>query len=184
MKIMAEQALLGIPNPLFSPTILRFATVFGYSYRPRFDLIVNLFAKNAFFRNSIEIFGGTQWRPNIHVSDVARAIIKTLEAPMDKVSRQIYNVGNDEENHNVNGLANLALEVFPETRVKRNKGTRDPRNYKISCDKIRKEIGYSAEISVRDGLKELRAIFEKGEIKNPDESFYSNIESLKEFVGK
>jgi nucleoside-diphosphate-sugar epimerase len=180
MKIMAEQALMGIPNPLFAPTILRLATVFGYSYRPRFDLVVNTFAKNAFFKGHIEVAGGNQWRPNVHVYDVARAIVKTLEAPIDRVSRQTFNVGSMSENYTINCLAELTGRVFSGVKTKHTGGAADLRNYRINSDKIEKKLGFSAGISVLEGLKRLKSVFQKGEIESPDALRYSNIEALKE----
>lgn len=180
MKIMSEQVVLGITNPLFAPTILRFATVFGFSYRPRFDLVVNAFAKNAFLRKYIEVFGGSQWRPNVHVRDVGRAIIQILSAPIDKVSRQVFNVGSNKENYTINELTGLTLQVFPEVTVKQNSSVQDLRNYKVDFSKIEEMLGFRAQVSVLDGLKELKAVFEKGEIKNLDHPRYSNIEAIKE----
>lgn len=182
MKIMAEQALLGITNPLFAPTILRLATVFGYSYRPRFDLIINTFAKNAFFKKSIEVFGGDQWRPNVHVTDVANAIVKILEAPIDKISRQIFNVGNGKENYRIKELADLTRDIFPGINVIQSAAARDIRNYRVAFDKIEKIVGYTAEKTVREGLNELKSVFEKGLVKDPDDSVYSNIEAIKKIV--
>jgi len=179
---MSEQAVLGISNPLFAPTILRLGTVFGHSHRPRFDLVVNAFAKNAFFKNQIEVFGGDQWRPNVHVDDVSGAIIKVLEAPIEKVSRKIFNVGGSKQNHTVNEIAALTKGVFPEMEIKRSKNLEDTRNYKVDFGKIEKTLGYRANVSVLDGLKDLKSVFEKGEIKNPEDFKYSNIEAIKELV--
>ena len=91
---MSEKSLLSQSNILFSPTILRLGTVYGSSIRNRFDLVLNIFAKDAYFKSKINIFGGNQWRPNIHVDDVASGIIKVLEAPLNKVERQIFNLSN------------------------------------------------------------------------------------------
>ncbi len=183
MKIMSEQALLGIDNQLFAPTVLRLATVFGYSYRPRFDLVVNSFAKNAFFNKNIEVYGGKQWRPNIHVSDVARAIMMVLEAPIEKVSRQIFNVGSTSENYTIEGLADLTSQIFPGLKINKKSGSVDPRNYRVDFGKIEKALGYRTSTSVLDGLKELKSVFEKGEVKDPDDLRYSNIEALKQVDG-
>jgi len=180
MKIAAEQALLNISNPFFAPTILRLATVFGYSYRPRFDLVVNTFAKNAFFNKHIEVFGGDQWRPNVHVSDVAKAIIKTLDAPIQKVSRETFNVGSTEGNHTINQLAEAAVKVFCGARLERKKNLSDSRNYRIDFSKMEDILGYRAKITVLDGLEELKAVFKKGEIKEAEDLRYSNIKALKE----
>lgn len=184
MKILAEQALMNMENPLFSPTILRLATVFGYSYRPRFDLVINSFAKNAFFKKEIEVFGGEQWRPNVHVGDVANAIITVLESPIDKVAGQIFNVGSISGNYRIKEIADLVLKIFPDTHLTHNSKTTDQRNYRVDFAKIEKAIGYRAKFCVIDGLKELKGVFERKEITNPDDPSYSNIEAIKEFVHK
>ncbi|MCK4788066.1 MAG: NAD-dependent epimerase/dehydratase family protein [Desulfobacteraceae bacterium] len=181
MKILAERALLGVSSPLFMPTVLRLPTVFGYSYRPRFDLVVNAFAKDAFFRKYIEVFGGKQWRPNVHVRDVARAVIKTLEAPIDRVSRRVFNAGSSKENYTINELAELTSQVFPEVEIRRNKSLLDQRSYRVDFSEFEKILGYHAQIDVLEGLKELKSAFEKGEIENPDDLQYSNVEALRGF---
>ena len=89
IKTMSEKALFSQSNYFFSPTILRLATVCGPSPRNRFDLVVNTFARNAFFAEEINVHGGNQWRPNVHVDDVAKAIIRIIEAPLEKVEKQI-----------------------------------------------------------------------------------------------
>lgn len=183
MKILSEQALLGMDGSLFAPTILRLATAFGSSYRPRFDLVVNAFAKNAYFKRRIEVFGGNQWRPNVHVGDVARAIIDVLESPLEKVSRQIFNVGSNRENYTIDQISDLVSSVFPDTAVTRKSESVDPRNYKVDFSKMERALGYGARMTVRDGLQELKSVFERGEIENPDDLRYSNIEALKEYDG-
>ncbi len=78
MKIASENALMEACDENFVPTILRLSTVFGFSYRPRFDLIVNLLTAKAMQEGKITIFGGDQWRPNVHVADVADTILRLL----------------------------------------------------------------------------------------------------------
>jgi len=185
MKILSEQAMLVQYNPLFSPTILRLATVFGNSYRPRFDLVVNTFAKEAYFNKSIEVWGGNQWRPNVHVRDVAQAIITVLKAPLEKVRKQIFNVGRNSENYTINELATLAKQVFPDCKIERNDDSVDNRNYKIGFGKIEEHLGYRAQLTVIDGLNELKEVFDSGAISAPDDERYSNISALRgHFNGK
>ena len=92
IKIMSEQSLLSYSSKNFSPTILRLATVYGSSFRQRFDLVVNTFIKNAYFKKKIIVDGdGKQLRPNVHVEDVADSIIRVIKAPTKKVKNQIFN---------------------------------------------------------------------------------------------
>ena len=181
MKVLSEQAVFNQLNPLFSPTILRFATVFGHSFRPRFDLVVNTFAKNAFFNRPITVYGGDQWRPNIHVRDVAQAIVRVLESPIEKVKKQVFNIGSNNENHTINEIASLTKEVFPEIKIHIRNNEVDKRNYRVDFGKMKKILNYQPQVSVLEGLKELKKVFEEGLIAQPDNVLYNNIEFLTQF---
>ena len=95
-KIKTEEGILSLSDDNFSPCILRMGTLYGLSPRMRFDLVVNVLTMKALTEKKIKIFGGDQWRPLVHVSDVARAIVLVLKAPISKVGNQIFNVGNNE----------------------------------------------------------------------------------------
>src|SRR5216110_3646785 len=83
------------------PVALRLATVFGLSPRMRFDLVVNTLTVRAVVDGKIAIFGGNQWRPNVHCRDAARAFIRALEAPAGLVAGEVFNVGGDDLNHTI-----------------------------------------------------------------------------------
>ena len=92
-KIDSErEALPGLRDNFFV-TILRFATVFGDSRRPRFDLVGNLFTAQAMTDGLITVIGPDQFRPFIHVRDLARSIAMVLAADTDQMQNQIFNVG-------------------------------------------------------------------------------------------
>ena len=178
MKILSEQVLFNQLNPLFSPTILRLSTVFGYSLRPRFDLVVNTFAKNAFFDSKLTIFGGDQWRPNVHVKDVADAIIKVINAPLAKVKKEVFNVGGNSENYTINDIAEMTRNVFSDCKVFANYENIDKRNYKVDCSKIQNILDFQTGYTVLDGLQELKKIFNSGILVDENNNKYSNIKSL------
>jgi len=104
-KLQSEQVLLDERSKSFHPTILRFATVFGLSARPRFDLVVNLLTAKAVQEGVITIFNGEQWRPFIHVQDVAQAVVEVFLAPLKSVSGEIFNVGDDRLNYTLKQIA-------------------------------------------------------------------------------
>ena len=180
MKILSEQILFNQLNPLFSPTILRLATVFGHSHRPRFDLVVNTFAKNAYFDDSLTIYGGDQWRPNVHVKDVARTIVKIIDSPLEKVKKEIFNVGGNAANHTIKDIADMTSKVFSNCTVLIENKKVDKRNYRVDFSKIHNVLGFEPEISVLQGLNELKKIFESGFIKESNNKKYSNIKYLME----
>src|SRR5262249_41246420 len=92
-KVDSERALLDAASDRFHPTILRFATVFGLGYRPRFDLVVNLLTAKARQEHVITVYNGEQWRPFIHVRDLVDAVVRVMEAPTHLVGGEIFNVG-------------------------------------------------------------------------------------------
>ncbi len=172
-KVDSERALLEARTDTFHPTILRFATVFGLSYRPRFDLVVNLLSAKAAQEGVITIYNGQQWRPFIHVRDLVEAVMLVLESPARLVAGQIINVGDSRLNYTLSQVAEAIGEVFPETRVERVDNS-DSRNYRVSFKKIEEYLGFHAGYSLRDGIEELRDAFAAGTITDYTDVRYHN----------
>lgn len=172
-KVDSEQALLGARSDEFHPTILRFATVFGLGYRPRFDLVVNLLSAKAKQDGTITIFNGQQWRPFIHVRDIVEAIVSTLQAPVRLVSGETFNVGDSRLNHTLQDVADIVQQVFPGTKVEHVENA-DKRNYRVNFDKIRQRLGFAARYTILDGVKELQAALENGLIQDYKDLRYNN----------
>jgi nucleoside-diphosphate-sugar epimerase len=172
-KVDSEKALLAAQSEDFHPTILRFATVFGLGYRPRFDLVVNLLTARAYQDSKITIFNGEQWRPFIHVRDVVEAIVAAMEAPVRLVSGEIFNVGDSELNHTLQGVAQIIKQVFPDTEVEQVSNS-DRRNYRVNFDKIRNRLGFKARYTVLYGVEDLRAAFVQQVIRDYKDLRYHN----------
>lgn len=132
--------------------ILRFATIFGVSPRMRFDLVVNLLTARAATEGAIEVHGGEQWRPQVHVEDVADALTATLERPNGAL--RIWNVGADEQNYRVRELAERVASAFPGLAV-RVADVRDPRSYRVSFARIARELGWRPRRDVDAGIREV-----------------------------
>jgi nucleoside-diphosphate-sugar epimerase len=177
-KVDSEEALLEARSPDFHPVILRLATVFGLSYRTRFDLIVNLLTAKAHSEGMITIFNGTQWRPFIHVQDVANGICQALSAPIDVVSGETYNLGDSRMNFTLAHLAEKVLGEFPTTRVEYIENS-DRRNYRVSFEKIRNQIGFECQWTLEDGIREIKRAFESKFITDYRDARYSNLQFLK-----
>ena len=178
-KVDSERALLDAATDQFHPTILRFATIFGLSPRPRFDLVVNLLTAKAMQEGLVTIFNGEQWRPFLHVADAAEAIIRVLEMPVRVVSRQIYNVGDDRLNHTLTDVGQKILAVFPNTKIE-NRENSDRRNYRVSFDKIRGQLGFSCTKTLDEGILELKVAFSDGVIADYRHPLYSNVKFLQQ----
>lgn len=186
-KIDSEKELLQSVRDEFIVTILRFATVFGHSARPRFDLVGNLFSAQAWNTGEITVIGPDQWRPFIHVTDLARAIVLVLQSPSRRVQNQIFNVGDERLNLTILDLAKavqkVCLQIGKNVKINvQTEGTNDRRNYRVSFKKIKTSLKYSAETSVEDGITEILQNFQKGVYKNYQDPSYSNLLTTKTLV--
>ena len=178
-KINAEQAILATISHNFNPVILRFATIYGISPRPRFDLIVNLLSAKAQAERKITITGGQQWRPFVHVTDVAHAIIKVIQAPNELVRGQIFNVGASQENYQINQLGRIIKSLYPDVQIITEANNLDQRNYYVKFDKIKNTLNFTNSRTISDGVKEVGNALQTGEIKNYRRPYYNNYLALK-----
>ena len=143
-KIDSENELLLAGRDDFFVTVLRFATVFGHSRRPRFDLVANFFTAQALEEGVITVTGPTQWRPFIHVRDIARAIVTTLEADPVVIQNQIYNVGDQRLNLTILQLAQSVKAIvsqFRSVNISIREDSEDKRSYAVSFEKIHNDLG-------------------------------------------
>jgi nucleoside-diphosphate-sugar epimerase len=160
-KKYGEDALLRLAGGGFAPTILRQGTVYGWSPRMRFDLVVNTFLKDAVTVGKLYLHGGGwQWRPLVDVSDVARAHVVALTAPLEQVGGEIFNVM--QENYQVRQLAMLVagslslrgrhvvLEEAPLPKL--------VRDYRMSNLKLTQRCGFTPAVTV---LESIDAMLEK-----------------------
>ena len=177
-KVDSERALLEARSDTFHPIILRFATVFGLGYRPRFDLLVNLLTAKARQEGVITIYNGQQWRPFIHVRDLVEATVRVLESPVRLVSGEVFNVGDARLNHTLAEVADVIRGAFPSVRVEHVDNS-DRRNYRVNFDKLVSRTGFRARYTLSDGVEEIRKAFDEGLITDYADLRYSNQRYLK-----
>jgi len=177
-KIGCERTLMALNGVDFHPVILRLGTVYGRSFRPRFDLVINLLTAKAVCDGAITIFGGNQWRPFVHVQDVAQAIILSLEAPLSSVKGGIFNVGSDKQNYTITEIGELIQRLLPDAHVVNQGNDGDRRDYRVSFAKIRRELGFKPQFTVEDGVREIAAALRAGHIGNYLDKCYSNYKTL------
>jgi nucleoside-diphosphate-sugar epimerase len=178
-KVDSENVLLLSGTDGFHPTILRLATVFGYSYRPRFDLVVNFLTAKAKQDGVITIFNGQQWRPFIHVQDVAEAIVGILRAPLAVVNGEIFNVGDAKLNYTLTEVAQQICKLLPGTRVEHAVNT-DHRNYRVSFDKIKERLGFNCAVSLEEGIREIKQAVTTRAVSHYMDCKYHNDRFLKQ----
>jgi nucleoside-diphosphate-sugar epimerase len=186
-KMESEIDLLRSNKDDFIVTILRFATVFGDSARPRFDLVANLFAAQAYVDKKITIIGPDQWRPFIHVADLAKAIKLVLDAPANKIKNQIFNVGDSRLNMTLGQLGEKVKEVAKNFNIDLEikliqANVQDKRNYAVSFNKITQILGFKASIMMEEGLSEIIKKFEIATYKEYKNIIYSNLLTTKALI--
>ena len=148
-------------------TALRFATVYGFSPRIRFDLTVNEFTRNAVVHGEQEIWGKQFWRPYCHVDDLARSVVLVLESSEEKVRANVFNVGSTEENYNKGMIIEEVCKVVPNVKVIYIDSAEDPRDYRVNFDKIKNEVGFTITKKVPDGIQEVYALLKTGVVTDP-----------------
>lgn len=163
-SLKAEQHTRELASDSFTWVAVRNATVFGLSRRMRFDLVINLMTLNAVQKGKIFILGGgRQWRPLVHVRDVAKVMIHLVQAPRDKVQGQLFNVGL--ANHQVLSLAYIVRETLPfPVEVEIAPDDADKRNYKVSFEKLSTRLGLRPSVTIPEGIREIYNAMKEGEI--------------------
>lgn len=176
-KADCEGILLEHSSNDFICTVLRPATLCGYSERQRFDLVVNILTNHAINEGKIRVFGGAQYRPNLHIEDMVDAYIHVLSQPIEKVQSEVFNVGG--ANLTIQEIAETVSQVTGVSNLEY-RDTNDPRSYRVDSSKIQSKIGYTPKRSVYDAVKDLSKAFELGLFYNPLENpYYFNIKRMK-----
>jgi nucleoside-diphosphate-sugar epimerase len=176
-KIRAEQILEELATPTWSPVVLRNGTLFGFSHRMRFDLVVNIFSLYSTLYNEIKVFGsGLHWRPFLHVADCARAFVHFAELPASEW--RCFNIAH--ENLRVVDV----VEVFKRINTRLavvgvNEANEDRRDYRVSTARMAAS-GFQPRMTLEIGAEEMIEAILTGLIPDPESIFYRNSKWLKE----
>lgn len=161
-KVKIEKLLL--KNEFnFSATILRFATAFGLSSRMRFDLTVNEFVKDAFFKKKIEIYEPNTYRPYCHIKDFCRIINLILENNSLDLNKQVFNCGSNSNNYSKIQIAKILKKKFKNLKIVINNNVKDKRNYKIDFSKITKILKFKTRYNINYGISEIINFLKKNQ---------------------
>ena len=160
-KTLVERDVKELADERFSPTFMRNATAYGASPRMRFDIVLNNLAGLAWTTKEIRMTSdGTPWRPLVHGLDIARAIIAALEAPVDAVHNQMFNIGENAQNYRVREIAEIVAATFPGCELVFGSSGLDNRSYRVSFDKIQKHLpGFKCAWDAERGARQLYKLF-------------------------
>jgi len=176
LKVRVEKAILqDVPRSVdFCPVCLRFATVYGISPRMRFDLTVNEFTKELALGRELRVFGEQFWRPYCHVRDFSRAIHLALTQEAGKVAFNVFNVGSTAENYRKSMIVDEIRKLIPDAKVTSIEKGEDPRDYRVSFEKIAAELGFGISKRVPDGIREIKQLIDDCILGDPDDPKYKN----------
>jgi nucleoside-diphosphate-sugar epimerase len=166
-KVLAERELSTLANDAFSPTYLRPATAYGLSPRLRFDIVLNNLVAWAATEGRIYLKSdGTPWRPIVHIRDIARAFIAAIEAPVETVRNQAFNVGSSSQNYRIREIAEIVATVVPGCRIEfAPEAGPDTRSYRVSFGKLARLLpAAKPRWDARAGAEELYAAYRSADL--------------------
>ena len=152
--------------------IFRLGTLFGISdqfSRIRLDLVVNILTTKALVDKKMSVFGGDQWRPLLHVKDVANAIEHNISSDTKGIFNLHY------KNFKIIEIAEKIKEKIPDVSIETTPlPFQDARNYQVSSDKLKLETGFEASIELTQGIEEMYNLISSNRIKDINDPRYSN----------
>ena len=173
-KVQAEEYLIDS-----NAIIFRLGTLFGISdefSRIRLDLVVNILVTKALTEGKLTVFGGEQWRPLLHVVDVANAIAQTIESDITGIFNLHY------KNFKIIDIAEAIVKKVPSATIETTPMKfQDARNYQVSSEKLYQESGFKASTNLSKGIEEVYDLISNNRIKNVHHNRYSNQNFLEEY---
>jgi nucleoside-diphosphate-sugar epimerase len=177
-KLKSELGLLELSNDVFTTTILRPGTAYGKSPNLRYDIVLNAFVANAHSTGEIIVKSdGKPWRPMSHIEDICSAFIACIEAPLDLIKDQVFNVGTKDNNYTVKELAAEVVKQFANSKVVFTNEHIDSRSYRVSSEKILTVLKgfYHPKHNIITGVEELKEFFNQMNVRKTQTKNYGGI---------
>ncbi len=182
-KGMCEPVLFKHVESNFEGVIFRPATVCGFAPRLRLDLSVNILTNHGYHNNLVKVFGGSQLRPNLHIQDYCDAVQLLIEAPKEKINKQIFNIGY--QNKSIMEIAKIVKNVIGKIEPEREEikievtSSNDNRSYHINSDKIHEYLNFKPKHTIENAVEELCNFFSKKDLSDTfTNDYYHNVKRI------
>jgi len=154
-KVDFEKFLLKDKSKI-SKVILRISTLYGCSYRMRYDLTINEFTKYLSLKKKLSVFDADTWRPYIHLEDLSNIVNFLLNYKI-KNNVEVYNTGIIGANYTKRDICDEIIKQIPNKSKYLSyseKPSADKRNYKVDFSKITK-LKIKNKYNLKRGIKEI-----------------------------
>ena len=157
-KVRVERDLSRLADGGFSPVYLRTGLAYGLSPRIRFDTSVNNLAARACVTGRIILPNkGDQWRSFVHVEDIARAYVASIEAPRYRIHNEPFNVGLTAENYRMRDIAVAIQTIVPFCTIEGSTtGSSQSFSYRLDCNKVARKLPeFKPQWTIGKGINQL-----------------------------
>jgi nucleoside-diphosphate-sugar epimerase len=187
----AEHSILKLASDDFAVTVIRQATVFGLSPRMRFDLAINRMTYGCWKDKKLPLMqDGKQFRPMVHIQDTTDVMLLLLQSEKEKINGEIFNVGSDENNFQIEPLANQVIEIYKKKTGEPVEiewyGDPDKRSYQLSFKKIRDTLNWQPKMTLDNGVVEILDALENNQLEKNSQTltleWYRQLEHWHKFI--